>query len=1124
MPRSPRPAPRGATHRATRALAGLLALLCATTLGGLAAPAAAAEGDGTVVLATDFEDGSWAPWTQSGGGTGMLSVVDSGDGGRALQVADRAADYEGIESPAGLLQEGETYTFSMRARLAAGTPGSAQIRFVVKPAYAWVGNTTITADGWTTVTGTYVAPAGAATVYLGTSELSGGAAPYTYLVDDITVTGPGTGEPGEGEVVLSTGFEDGLDGWGPRGDAEGDPTVSVTTAEHHDGAQAALVSDRSSQGDGIAHTMTGLMTPGETYEISAWVKMAAGVAADDIWLSMQRESGGTTSYDTVGQFADVTSAEWRQVTATYQVPDSESLRLYFETSYNTGSNGDFLLDDVVVRSQAPVVIEDLTPLRDTVDFPVGVAIDERETSGAAAELVTRHFDQITPENHMKPEAWYDESGAFRAHPQADALMAFAADQDLRVYGHTLVWHSQTPAWFFQREDGTPLTTSEADRQVLRDRMRTHIDRVAAHLADTYGAFGSATNPLVAWDVVNEVVSDSGEFADGLRRSEWYRILGEEYIDLAFRYADEAFNGTYAAPGAGRPVTLFINDYNTEQAGKGQRLHALVERLLARDVPVDGVGHQFHVSLSMPVQALEDALVAFGDLPVVQSVTELDVTIGTPETEANLIEQGYYYRDAFRVFREHAADLFSVTVWGLNDARSWRDSSGAPLLFDDLLRGKPAFFGAVDEELPARQRTAFVFRGDVPVGPGAVTARDWQRLPLHPVGDAARFQLRWGPEQLTAYVRVDDGAGDTVTFAVGEATYTVDRDGSGDVPAEVAEVEGGYAVVAALPLEGAAEGDLVGFDVRVGDAGWSSAGQLGTLTLVEPLSYTEAVEADAAPAIDGTVDDAWSDAEVITTDKQVSGTDTATAEVRTLWRDQTLFVLAEVTDDVLDATGSDPWIQDSVEIFLDAGNAKNGPYRYDDTQIRISHTNVVSFGTGDEAYQANRLQSATRTVEGGYVVEAATSLLEYGGPGTFHGLDVQVNDAEGGARVGIRNWADPTSLGYQSTARWGVVQLVDAAFEPDPAVTAGATHVHAGSAVEVSVSGYLPGSSVSVVVVNRKQGSSPVPLGTVIVGPDGAGSASLTVPRSTKAGRHLLVATSGELSAETPLQVTGAGRR
>ncbi len=206
-------------------------------------------------------------------------------------------------------------------------------------------------------------------------------------------------------------------------------------------------------------------------------------------------------------------------------------------------------------------------------------------------------------------------------------------------------------------------------------------------------------------------------------------------------------------------------------------------------------------------------------------------------------------------------------------------------------------------------------------------------------------------------------------------------------------------------------------------GWNQGSAKGTLTLVEPLSFTEVVEAPTGPSIDGAIDDAWALATAVSTDKQITGTGGATAKVRTLWKGDTLYVLAEVADPTLDATGSDPWTQDSVEIFVDAGNVKNGPYRYDDTQVRINYLNATSFGTGDEGFQANRVRSATKVVSGGYLVEASISLLEEGGLGTFHGLDFQVNDATNGARTAVKAWADPTGLGYQTTARWGVAQLV-----------------------------------------------------------------------------------------------------
>ncbi len=886
------------------------------------------------------------------------------------------------------------------------------------------------------------------------------------LADGWGFTFPVGTPPRGGEVVLATGFEDGLGGWGPRaGDATA-PTVSLT-GEAHEGVQAALVSDRDGTGDGIGHDVTGLLAPGTTYELSAWVRFGAGQPVDDVWLSIARTVGETTTYSTLAQLSGVTNSGWTQVTASFQGADADSALLYLETDYNGDNTSDLLVDDVVLRVPAPPAVEDLTGIKETVPFPVGVAIDGRETAGAASELLLRHFDQITGENHMKPEAWYDADRTFRTHPEAVALMDFAAAHDLHVYGHVLVWHSQTPAWFFEAADGTPLTTSDEDKQVLRDRLRTHVLDVAGALADEHGPFGGG-NPVTAFDVVNEVVSDGAENPDGLRRSEWYRILGEEYIDLAFAYADEAFNDVYADPAATergeRPVALFINDYNTEQGGKQDRYRALVERLLARGVPVDGVGHQFHVSLAMPVSALEGAIERFADLPVTQAVTELDVTTGTPVTQANLVEQGYYYRDAFRVFREHADDLFSVTVWGLTDGRSWRASSGAPLVFDDALKAKPAYFGAVDGQLPALLRTADVFAGDVPLGTEATASPQWQRLPLHTFaapsgapGAEVAFQLRWTPGHLTAYASVDDatdpggtgrapgGPADAVTFALEGASYVVGRDGNvtgegaAGAAAVVTERAGGYDVVAHLPLEAAAQGGTLALDVRVTDAeagggatsGWNTPGATGTLRLLEELSYLEVAPASAAPAIDGDVDDVWAEAsEPVTTAKEVQGSGGAVATVRTLWRDRTLYVLAEVADPVVDVSGSDPWVQDSVEVYVDAGNAKNGAYRDLDTQIRVSAENAVSFGTGDEAAQRARVTSATARTDDGYVVELAVDLAGEGREGTFHGLDLQVNDASDGTRTAIRNWADPSGAGYQSTARWGVARLVGATPQPE----------------------------------------------------------------------------------------------
>ena len=250
---------------------------------------------------------------------------------------------------------------------------------------------------------------------------------------------------------------------------------------------------------------------------------------------------------------------------------------------------------------------------------------------------------------------------------------------------------------------------------------------------------------------------------------------------------------------------------------------------------------------------------------------------------------------------------------------------------------------------------------------------------------------------------------------------------------------------------------------------------------------------------------WAAAQAVTTGKQIEGSGGATATVRTLWRENTLFVLAEVADRVGDVSGSDPWIQDSVEIFVDPGNVKNGSYRYDDTQIRISAENATSFGTGDEAFQRARLQSATQLVSGGYVVEASISLLEEGGLATFHGLDFQVNDASNGARTSIRNWADPSGIGYQSTARWGVAQLVAAPVVIDPEVTVTKSTVAAGAKLDVTLEGFEPGTVVQLALQRGDAVKSRIPLGTVTIDAAGTASLSPTVPVTIKPGDYRLVA-------------------
>ncbi|MFG2044906.1 endo-1,4-beta-xylanase [Dactylosporangium sp. NPDC048998] len=999
-----------------------------------------ARADDAVLLSSNFESG-YTPWGTRGPVT--LALSDEAHGGsHSLSVTGRTANWNGpATSATDLFRAGATYSVTGWVKLPAGTSGSTGIHFSVQrtPAdgsgdsYDWIGDSTpTTASTWVKIGGSYTFPAGqsAATLYV---EAEG--ATTAFLLDDVSVTGGPTTPPAT--VVSKVDFEDGTTGtWTQSGGGTG----TLTVIPGPDGGKVLSVNNRNADYVGI-QSPTGLFQAGKTYTLSMKARLAPGTAGSaGVRFVMKPQ------YEWIGN-TTMTADGWTTLTADWTAPgsapagtDPTTLQLYIGTG-NLDPNVPYtyLIDDVQITTQ-PSVVQDLTPIKDTVDFPVGVAIDSRETTGNPSQLLLKHFDQVTPENHFKPDAWYDADRKFRPSSDAIAIMNFARDNHLRVYGHTLVWYQQTPAWFFQDDQGNPLPADATGRAILTQRLHDHIFNVANWLATNYGKFG-AGNPLVAFDVVNEVVADTAENADGLRRSEWYRILGESYIDLAFQFANQAFDVDHAASGADRPIKLFINDFNSEQGGKQDRYHALVQRLKTRNVPVDGVGHQFHLSQTTSISSLGAALDRFTDLPVVQAVTELDVTLATPVTQAEIIDQGYFYQDAFKVFRAH--HLFSATVWGIDDARSWR-SSQAPLLFDGQLQAKPAYYGIADPaHLPARLRTANVFGGDVALGASAFNAIEWQQLPPLPIGDGVgSFGLRWNADHLTALVTVAGDKADAIQFAYAGKELTFRKDGTGDVPGVVSGNGAGWRAVVHLPHSGVTQGGTGGLDVRVLSGGnvlgaWNSPGALGTLSYIEPLSYLQVVQARQAPSIDGDIDAAWADAKVVHTGKLQSGDSAgATADVRTLWQNDTLYVLAVVTDPHIDASSSNAYEQDSVELFIDPGNAKNGSYRAEDAQIRINVNNVHSFGTGDAAAQEARLRSATKLTATGYIVEAAVTLAGHGGIGTFQGLDFQVNDGTNGARTAVHSWAEPTGTGYQTTARWGVGNLVGPAV---PAWSAATTY-------------------------------------------------------------------------------------
>lgn len=1038
-----------------RAHRALVAFSVAVLAISVVAVAAVGLAETTTVMANDFEDGTTQGWFGRGDAVVSVSEDQAHSGSSSLLTSGRTATWQGPgKDMLSVLKAGGVYQIEAYVRTVSGddlvtmtvqrTPsgGSASYDTV-----AW--QVPVSESEWTLVGGSYTFDSEVNTelqMYLESPN-----AELEYYLDDVSVVVT-TPPPGGTEIIVETGFEtETNEGWVSRGP---DEEVVVTGSDAHEGSFSLLTSGRTSAWNGPAFVVTSFVEAGETYEFSMWVKLAPDEEPSDLRFSIQRDyEDADTTYTTVIPDTRVTAEDWVNLKGAFgYTTEASAATVYVESAE---ALVDFYLDDFQMSVQIPPEIEDIPPLKDVLSdyFPIGAAVDDRETAGAPAELLTRHFNQITAENHMKPESIQPTEGDF-TFDTADALVEFAQTNGMGVYGHTLVWHSQTPDWFFQDENGDPLTNSPEDQAIALARMEAHINAVAEHFGDQ----------VWAWDVVNEAIDESQ--ADGLRRSPWYNILGPDYLAQAFVIAREAF---------GPDVKLFLNDYNTEFPAKREAMYEVVERLIADGVPIDGIGHQLHLNLVRPVSWVDESLTRFSDLGLLQAVTELDVSISASTSESlptpppdRIIQQGYYYRDLFEILRAHGDDLVSVTVWGLYDARSWLKTwpidrpHEAPLLFDNLLQSKPAYWGIVDSStLPHYPRTARVAEGS-PVVDGE-RELVWDMLP--PVilkageegGVGTGFQLRWDAENLYLLAEIDDAtldSGDVVdvfvddtnaklgTYGPGDNHYSISRDGSASdgLAVVVKDTPAGYRVEARLPLLTSAEvGREIGFDIRVLDASigdpisWSDQNHLqdtdtsrwGTITTREAFAQIDIPYAVDSPAVDGVVDDVWSEAVTVVTDILVEGSsEGAKGEFSVLWDGTRLFVLAKVSDPTLDSTNSNAWEQDSVEVFVDPGNTKAGAYKSTDGQYRISFENLTSVN-GDQDLLGDALESVAVITEGGYLVELSIELVGMiPEAGAFVGLEFQINDATDGARTAVHTWYDPTGQSYQDTSGWGIARLVE----------------------------------------------------------------------------------------------------
>ncbi|GAC1425256.1 MAG: endo-1,4-beta-xylanase [Ktedonobacteraceae bacterium] len=299
-----------------------------------------------------------------------------------------------------------------------------------------------------------------------------------------------------------------------------------------------------------------------------------------------------------------------------------------------------------------------------------VNVDALQHDVAYDNTLAREFDVVTPENVMKFDALHPAKNTY-TFAQADALVAFAKAHNMQVRGHNLVWYQALPAW---------IAKGNFTRDQLLAVLKDHIFTVVTHYR----------GQVNMWDVVNEAIGDDGT----MRNSIWYRDIGPDYLDWAFRWAHEANPQAH----------LFYNDYAAEGLNpKSDAVYTLVKDMLQRGIPIYGVGLQMHTSiLNAPVeQDVKSNMQRLAALGLKVQITEMDVQIqGDMQPMAQrLSRQAQTYHDMLNVcLIVKTCEAF--IMWGFTDRYTWipraTGHSDAPLIFDMSYQPKPAYTAILQE--------------------------------------------------------------------------------------------------------------------------------------------------------------------------------------------------------------------------------------------------------------------------------------------------------------------------------------------------------------------------------------------------------------------------------------------
>lgn len=717
------------------------------------------------------------------------------------------------------------------------------------------------------------------------------------------------------------------------------------------------------------------------------------------------------------------------------------------------------------------------------DSIAGTAIMLSEISDdTLMELVEKHFNAVTFGNELKPDALFnyqidgnsvptktitfegeelqvpvvndagDSLDFSRADAMADKILEWNnahPDQKIRIRGHVLVWHSQTQEWFFH--ENYDITKPYVNKETMNRRLEWFISSVFDHY------FGEAANGkydglFYGWDVVNEAVIGNtyrtdkvsaaeslSEIRHGNNSSWWHVYESNEFIINAFKYANK-----YAPAN----VELYYNDFGETDNTKCEGIVKLIKDVKsAEGTRLDAFGMQAHYNVDgFSAAQFKSVAKKYAQAAGKVQLTELDFKAsstydGTAATkESEYTKMAYCHKnlyEAIKALKAEGTNVSGLTVWGVIEPNSWLHSqsdlgggaSGSaqcPLLFDGNYKAKPAYWAYVDATKlqPAIQKVTITEAKDGNIAGETYTIDQGEVQ--------AEFIPVWDADGLTVQVKVKDT---TVNDADAVTVYVDPENSASDITPDkvtvartaAAAIAGGYQATVKVSMKNLKVAQQISLDVVVNNDG--KTGSFNDLTGKQESSSKYYAVATMKPGIEkipyGTIsvdadaDAAWGNA--VNIPLTINKGSEASANAKVLWDDDNLYVYATIKDAVLDKTGAQTHEQDSLEVFIDEDNGKTASYGEDDKQYRINYNNEQSFN--GKKCLAENVKSATKTIDGGYVVEAAFKWTDIKpANGTKIGLEFQINDAKDGKRIGTLSWYDETGMGWSGSNVYGTVEL------------------------------------------------------------------------------------------------------